>query len=291
MLTFTHLSHLVSHLHELFGDRGGKTSYEFVPVSFEALNTSRGRPTAAAAQKCAESIPAGHAETVEAQSSVEDRVPETSTGENLELNFGDRVPSLTAEAIGDVSKLNKQRRRKAIRKESKRQNQKLTTSDVLKRTKRSQRDRQNYASRSGLRTKKLQALRTKYGKDSRFHKQRLSSSKSRYQLIHEKIKAHEAMRYHTNARVKNRMREYVVRRYNTDPTFQKRQKRYVVHRYDTDPGFKSRQKKYFVQRYHTDPSFRLHHIQRSSQQKRDRLAAKPSLRILYMLQCALRIRK
>lgn len=44
MLTFTHANDLITHLHDLFQDRGNYASYEFVPVSFQRISTHSKHP-------------------------------------------------------------------------------------------------------------------------------------------------------------------------------------------------------------------------------------------------------
>ncbi|KAE8280183.1 hypothetical protein D5F01_LYC22325 [Larimichthys crocea] len=106
-MTFPKLSDLADHLHKLFANRGDYASYEFVPVSFEAVGSSEGPPQSAAQTQAYQSETAFgplQAEVVRAE--VLDR----------DLNAHD-ISSAVPQATTNLAKLSKQQRRKARQRE------------------------------------------------------------------------------------------------------------------------------------------------------------------------------
>ena len=300
-----------------------------MPISFQSVNSSE-RPGQAADVEIPESATAvphsdTSAETPETKTQTAFNVPEVViANKNVHmLNISSPVPKaqLTVDAQSpennalkeqpkdleagrNVSKLNKQRRKKAMR---------ASNSTACQRAcmTRNQNESIKSASRSESRNKKLQAMRTKYTQDNHYRKQKLLSSEQHYVDPRVKCKkiSYIVKRYKTNPDVQCRWKKYMTRRYNTDSDvretkkmyttsryacdqeYRKKQKAYIKSRYAHDEDYRKKQKQHIHTRYHKDPQFRLLHVLRCTWQKRQKLVTNAAIHIHHKLQCALRIRR
>ena len=225
MMTFSELSDLADHLHKVFKCRGADATYEFVPISFDAVSSSEYCQPLADSTKDTQSetlpcTPQAEVPTADIDvSSAPQVVPQTA-----DINFSS-APQVVPQTAS-VSKLNKQRRQKARRKASASKDQHAPLSCKRKRKRSTKHDGNKYVSCPEFRMKKVQAVKTTYARKSH-HQQRLLSFK----------------RYYSGPQVQTKKKETNIGRYRTDPTFQNKQKIYITDRYRADPAFQSKQKK------------------------------------------------
>ena len=312
MLTFNQLSDLINHLHKLFQDRGCYASYEFVPISFQSVNSSE-CPGQAADVEIPESATAEPHPDTSAQTAF--NIPEAVTAEisnkNVHMmNISSRIPQaqltvdaqspeynackpkdldLNLKAGRNVSKLNKQHRKKAMRasKSSTYQRASIT---------RNRNESIKSASRSESWIKKLQAMRTKYTQDYHYRTQKLLSTKQHYvdPCVKAKKISYNLRRYKTNPEFHCKQKKYMTQRYHTDSDVRETKKMCITSRYARDQDYRQRQKQHIKTRYHCDPEFRLHHILRIRRKyrwialhKTPQPAVKPQPEINPVLQAAM----
>ncbi|KAM3602502.1 uncharacterized protein V6R79_005308 [Siganus canaliculatus] len=243
MMTFAALGDLADHLLALFRDRGDSASYEFVPLSFHREGQTE-HPQES-------SVNDDHD-----LSETEVPVFQSDSGTALSDETAENPVSSSAVPQPSVklSKVSKDRRRKARR----RAHQQPTTKDKalsqgLRQMKKIH-ERKRYATCANFRQKKMDARKEKYAKDSH-REHELSSNQQYYAKFQRRIKQQFANRYRTDPAFQRRLKMTLVHKYQTDAAFQSKQKKYIRHRYETNPAFRSRQKHYLVNRYKTDPSF------------------------------------
>ncbi|KAK0151948.1 ATP-dependent DNA helicase PIF1 [Merluccius polli] len=265
MMTFSELSDLADHLHKVFKCRGADATYEFVPISFDAVSSSEHCQPLADSTKDTQSetlpcTPQAEVPTADINvSSAPQVVPQTAdinvssapqvVPQTADINFSS-APQVVPQTAS-VSKLNTQRRQKARRKASASKDQR-----ERKRKSSTEYDRNKYASCPEFRMKKVQAVKTTYARKSH-HQQRLLSFKRYYSdpQVHTKKKETNIGRYRTDPTFQNKQKKSITDRYRTDPAFQSKQKKRITDRYRTDPAFQSKQKKRITDRYRTDPAF------------------------------------
>ncbi|KAG1928321.1 hypothetical protein F2P79_023725 [Pimephales promelas] len=289
MLTFTHLGHMADRMLKIFWDRGAETSYEFMPVSFEAEQQSGQLPSPSVCEQTSQGISAPEpAELV-------------CTGtQNQDV----------------VVKTNKHRRRKELRKTFKMAEQcrELITPALPYATRKHKKrdcERRRYATSSQYQSKRKAAKKVKYNRDDDFRnkmkrnivrrysmdavfrRKMKECSKKRYStdyIFQRKKKEYIRKRYSTDSLFRKKMKEFSKKRYSTDYLFQRKKRECVRKRYSTDSLFQSKMKAYMARRYAGDPEFRAHHILRCTLHKTKRCASDTTYHILHRLQCALRIK-
>ena len=316
MKTFSELSDLADHLDKLFKTRPAAT-YEFVPVQFEAVGSSEHPEQSAAPTKdtqfetvpCpqpAEDPTAQITEEIDIPSALPQAVPApTKDIQSETASFLLQAEVVTAQIIEDidissetpqtvpqapnVSKINKERQRKARRRASEDKKQHASLSHELK-MKKTQHEKNRYARCPEFRRGKIQAAKTA---QDRHHKRRLLSWKLNYAKpkVQGKQKEEQTTRYKTDPEFRSKQKKNVTDRYERDPEFRSKQKMSMSKWYACNESYRQKKMKRFNMRYHKDPEFRVRFIQRITQHRITKLATNVAFGIRSKLQRSLRIRR
>ncbi|XP_068069853.1 uncharacterized protein [Danio rerio] len=291
MLTFPLLSDMTDQILQLFGKCPDNENYEFMPVSFETEQQAGQQPLLST---CAQF------------SQVISVLPEPE--ENIDVQNG-----IAQENKAMMSKKNKSRRRREMRKTTEkfksRKSKNTTASYAMKKHKQRDNERDRYAACLQFRTNKKEAVREKYSQDAHFRNKKKDCSNRRYKdeivlskkkeymarryttdpVVQSKKKEYMAKRYTTDPVVKSKKKEYMTRRYSYDTIFQAKKRAHMVSRYSTDTAFQKKMKEYMMRRYGNDSEFRAHHILQCTLHKKQKLPNNTTR--IHQLQCALRIKR